>query len=347
MNTIKKYISLTLVIGAIMVSGFAAHANESMFGSETLRLGATGPYVINVQNALNAKLGLHIVADGKYGRKTVLAVQTLQRMNHLRADGSVGVHTRQLFDENITPIVPGSPITTAAPQQCTQIPIVSLSSGTTTTVQGFPAVQVISPLAGAVFHVGDTVTVQWKNCHVYNGFVSISIVASNGLTSLIASNIDISKESFQIVIPASVISSTQSNYTFLLATDSYTNSSANHISSGSVTILPQQTPSVPIINSIDQVSGSIGTMITLTGSGFSSTDTVLFGTGPVSGSVVSRDGSHISFKVPAGVGADCNPDQACPMYLQVVTLGNYSISVRNTNGISNSVVFAVTGTNQY
>ncbi len=59
----------------------------------TLRLGSTGPAVVELQNRLNRYMNAGLVADGAFGPKTSRAVQTYQRDKNLDADGVVGAKT--------------------------------------------------------------------------------------------------------------------------------------------------------------------------------------------------------------------------------------------------------------
>ena len=99
----------------------------------------------------------------------------------------------------------------------------------------------------------------------------------------------------------------------------------------------------PTLNSLTPTSGKIGDSVIIHGSGFLSTNTILFGGGPVQKSTVNAAANTISFTVPSSVGADCKPNMACPMYERLITPGVYSVSVRNTNGTSSSLPFLVTG----
>jgi len=100
--------------------------------------------------------------------------------------------------------------------------------------------------------------------------------------------------------------------------------------------------SSPSISYIAPISGKVGSTVSVYGSGFLPTNTVLFDGGPVN-DVAAESSSVLTFTVPSSVGADCKPDQACPMYERLISNGTNTISVRNANGTSNSVNFTVTG----
>ncbi|MEI6057464.1 MAG: hypothetical protein WCQ60_00650 [bacterium] len=98
-----------------------------------------------------------------------------------------------------------------------------------------------------------------------------------------------------------------------------------------------------VISSITPLSGLVGSTVNIYGSGFLSTNTVLFGGGPIQDAVVSNNGTKLTFVVPSAVGADCKQGMACPMYARLITAGPYLITIRNTRGTSNAVTYTVTG----
>jgi|SRR5271168_1701267 len=97
----------------------------------------------------------------------------------------------------------------------------------------------------------------------------------------------------------------------------------------------------PDISYLNKISGPVGTLITVTGSGFLDTNTVLFGGGPID-NVMSSNATTLSFMVPTSVGPDCKEGMACPLFERLITPGASSISVRNTDGTSNTLPFTVT-----
>ncbi|MFA6301063.1 MAG: peptidoglycan-binding protein [Candidatus Paceibacterota bacterium] len=91
---------------------------------------------------------------------------------------------------------------------------------------------------------------------------------------------------------------------------------------------------LPSISSLSPNSGSVGTQVTITGSNFTPTGTVVhFGYGIMSRSIPSSaDGTTVTFTVPSFSDVTGLPIQP----------GIYSVSVDTTNGFSNSVNFTVT-----
>lgn len=110
------------------------------------------------------------------------------------------------------------------------------------------------------------------------------------------------------------------------------------------------------ISYLSPVSGSVGTVVTIYGTGFTSDSTVHFGSGVVANPIISNiigiactnnPNCHsgvtqsITFTVPSYIAPYCAANMACPMYVQMVTPGSYSVSVVNINGTSNGVTFQV------
>ena len=98
---------------------------------------------------------------------------------------------------------------------------------------------------------------------------------------------------------------------------------------------------VPTITSLQPTESQVGSIVTVNGTGFLSTNTVLFGGGPINNISSADSGTSLTFTVPNSVGADCQQGKACPMYERLITAGIYAITVRNTNGTSNSISFTV------
>ncbi len=92
----------------------------------------------------------------------------------------------------------------------------------------------------------------------------------------------------------------------------------------------------PYINYVNPTSGTVGSTVTIYGSGFSPTgNTVRFGGGVITG-LNSADGRTITFMVPSQLSGPSS---------QFVTVGTYNVSVSNFAGYtSNSVPFSVTST---
>ena len=67
----------------------------TLFGTQVLKKGSTGQYVVNLQYALNtADANPTLTTDGSFGPKTETAVKTFQYAHNLVVDGIVGDNTK-------------------------------------------------------------------------------------------------------------------------------------------------------------------------------------------------------------------------------------------------------------
>jgi hypothetical protein len=123
--------------------------------------------------------------------------------------------------------------------------------------------------------------------------------------------------------------------------------SGEPISPGTVFQAPPATttPSTTVITAtLTPKTGGVGTAVTIHGSGFASTGNMVTMNGLVNGSLdnlPSADGNTIKFTIPSNLGPNCNPDQACPQYLIVVTNNTYNIAVISNGVTQNIGVFIV------
>jgi peptidoglycan hydrolase-like protein with peptidoglycan-binding domain len=110
-----------------------------------------------------------------------------------------------------------------------------------------------------------------------------------------------------------------------------------------IVVPPPSSPitNAPVISAISPSSGSAGTTVTITGSGFMPSDIVHFSIGGLN--ATSTNGTSISFVVPTSIGPYCKPDQACALYMELLNAGTYPVSVENANGTSNVVSFTIIG----
>lgn len=103
------------------------------------------------------------------------------------------------------------------------------------------------------------------------------------------------------------------------------------------------TTRAPSISSLTPTSGSAGTVVTITGSGFTDNNIVHFAIGGIANIASTNNGTALTFTIPEYIGPYCKPMQACPMYAMLITAGTYQVSVENANGTSATVPFTVTG----
>ena len=140
-----------------------------------------------------------------------------------------------------------------------------------------------------------------------------------------------------------------------------TRAAIQSIGCGSTT--PPVTTTAPVtLYSITPASGDSNTSVSITGFGFTNSNTVLFNGNvaarnlPISSSIAiactTNPSCHgginqtINFSVPTSLSPNCPPNAMCAMFMQLVTPGQYTVTVENSNGtISNPVTFTVTGTN--
>ena len=96
---------------------------------------------------------------------------------------------------------------------------------------------------------------------------------------------------------------------------------------------------VPSISYLSPASGYVGTQVTIYGSSFAPSDTILFGNGSIQNA--ASNGSSLTFTVPSYLSPYCAAGVACPQYAQQVTSGTYNVSVMDQYGTSNSLSFRV------
>ena len=117
----------------------------------------------------------------------------------------------------------------------------------------------------------------------------------------------------------------------------------NQVQSNSVqvTVLARNVP-VPAITSLSAQSAKIGDTITITGTGFTPTgNIVVIGNGVVSNSGFTSSNNTITFTVPSFLTVYCPGNQMCPGAVSAFISGQYSLAVRNANGLSSNVNFTL------
>ena len=118
-------------------------------------------------------------------------------------------------------------------------------------------------------------------------------------------------------------------------TATFTSSSLSKSFSSSVSAAPH-------ITSISPTSSKVGTTITITGSGFTGTNSIYLNGSPVD-TLNSSGGSTptwISFVIPTNLPSCPSWDRICTPG-PALTSGTYTVSVQNTNGTSNAVSLGV------
>ncbi len=100
-----------------------------------------------------------------------------------------------------------------------------------------------------------------------------------------------------------------------------------------------------VLDSVSPTSGSVGSVVTLRGAGFTGDNTIL-----LSGNVGVRNvhltsftngHQNLVFTIPSSISPNCKPGEMCPMYVRLVLPGIYSVAVENSNGTSNALSFKI------
>jgi peptidoglycan hydrolase-like protein with peptidoglycan-binding domain len=139
-----------------------------------------------------------------------------------------------------------------------------------------------------------------------------------------------------------------------------TRAAISQISCGT-SVTPPSSNNTLSVYSVSPTSGVVGSTVTITGSGFTSSNTVLMdgnvaaqnvgvsssyaipvACSPLASSCSGGARQTLTFTVPSALAPYCAPGMACPQYMRLTTPGTYSISVLNSNGTSNTVTFTVT-----
>jgi hypothetical protein len=104
---------------------------------------------------------------------------------------------------------------------------------------------------------------------------------------------------------------------------------------------PTPTSSVSLYNE-SPTTGAVGTTVSITGFGFTSSNTILMDGNVAVSNVPISSSQTLTFTIPSALAPYCAPGTACPMYMRLLTPGQYNITVLNSNGTSNALSFMVT-----
>ena len=325
----------------------ASQSGQCAYFTHDLFSGATDASTNGQVSTLQQLLGVSPVS-GYFGPLTEQAVEQWQSSHgvvatgtpHTTGFGFVGPRTRQLLGctGTTTPVVIPSIISTTT----SSTPTASLTASSATIASGQSTTLSWSSTnttycIGTGFSTGGSGPVYPAiDTSIYNGTNSSGYVYS-GLGSITGSV---------------VVSPTQTTtYTLMCGNGS------KHTAVASVTVSVTTTPNplAPVITSISTTTtlvtplvaqGPVGTSVTITGTGFTSTgNTIHFGPGAIQ-NVSSTNGTTLTFTVPSTLTGGCSAGSgmACAMYIATISPGTYSVSVTNANGTSNTVTYVVTGT---
>jgi peptidoglycan hydrolase-like protein with peptidoglycan-binding domain len=286
--------------------------------------------VSELQNFLRSQQYFNVYASGFFGPLTLRATELFQAAHGVPSTGFVG------------------PLTRAA--------IGSLSCGTTPPPSSGLYIQSLSPSAGAV---GTSVTVSGS------GFTSDNtILFGSGALVHVASN-DGSTLTFTVpgalnplcYYSGCMLPSQETMPGTYNVSIQNSNGTTNTVS---FTVTSSQPSATPVtIYHISPTSGAVGSTLSITGFGFTASNIVHFGGGAITGVPIASSiaiacttspschggiNQTLTITVPSSIGPYCPPGSMCPMYMQLITPGTYTIYVQNDNGTSNSFSFTVTGT---
>ena len=178
-------------------------------------------------------------------------------------------------------------------------------------------VSVSSLYSPEVWEMGSEHTINWTSLAVNN--VNVKLYQNGVEFQTLATNIT-NYGTYTITVPNTV---TVGNHYAIRVIDSLTGTYGQTVS---YFMLPS--PIAPVIQSIDPIAGSVGTIVTVTGTGFTTdtANTISFGTGSsfFSEYKISTDGRTLSYIIPS------------------VLPGTYLIYVGNRNGQSQAMYFRVT-----
>jgi hypothetical protein len=291
----------------------------------------TGGDVKKLQDFLSSDGNLQTSSRGFFGILTRQAVIQFQSSQGIFTTGYVGMLTRAAIER--------------------------LSCGTTPPTSSL-YIRSLSPNAGAI---GSTVTIYGS------GFTSDNTILFGGGALVHVRSYDGSSISFNVPgslnprcyysQPACLIASQQTLPGSYNVSIENSNGASNAIS---FTVTSEQPKSNVTIYSISPNSGPVGTTISITGFGFTNSNTVHIGGGaigtvPIASSIAiactTNPACHgginqtLTVTIPSSIGPYCASGMMCPMYMQLLTPGTYTIYVQNDNGSSNAVSFTVTGSN--
>ncbi|MCE9541632.1 peptidoglycan-binding protein [Candidatus Kaiserbacteria bacterium] len=107
------------------------------------------------------------------------------------------------------------------------------------------------------------------------------------------------------------------------------------------------TTGTPVMSSVSPSSGSVGTRLVIQGKGFTSDNTVHFGSGGKSHVASIEAGTLIYYTIPSSVGPCDVTDstQLCAQYQQLITPGSYTLYVSNANGSTEKRTITVASPN--
>ena len=309
--------------------------------------GTSSPDVLTLQNFLNNGGYMSYAPTGYYGSITSAAVMRFQSAYGISTTGYVGPLTRA------------------------QISLVSCNgtpTGNNITIYN------VSPVAAPI---GSVVTLTGFGFTQYNNTVNIAGGQIGGLSSsggiAIACTTSPScvpgiHQSLSFTIPSYIGPYCASGYQCAMypsrqlvpSTYPLTVTNANGTSNTVNLIVTGGTTGTVSISNLSPNSASVGTMVTITGTGLTGDNTIYFANGAIQHVAANQPVYYASgivcngypnctvpqqtmnFTIPSSVAPYCAPGMMCAQYMQLITPGTYPLYVVNANGTSNTMYLTVT-----
>lgn len=353
----NKLIASALVVVALFGASIAS-AQTCVSITSDLSVGSRGSQVTNLQNFLvsqNYPGGGSWMVTGYYGQATAAAVRNFQQTRGLPTTGVVDAATRAAINSASCGYL-------SAPATVVSNPF-TYNYSYSSTLNTYPYVYSypyptgtlsITSMSQNTGVPGDTVTLYGTgfdpiNNIVYFGTQAVSGVSSNGTSiTFVVPSLYSYAQNQNVELYVSNSRGTSNRMTFTLypygtyypynqfnqypcSTYAYGGSYGCGCAFGGYGC--GTTSGIPVASYLSPTSGTVGTWITVFGSGFSTTgNSVHFGNGIIS-NLNSPDGRSVSFVVPA---------QLTGFGSQAVVAGTYNISVTNSAGLSsNTLPFTV------
>jgi peptidoglycan hydrolase-like protein with peptidoglycan-binding domain len=302
------------------------------------------------------------IGHGIFGHYTEAAVKLFQQNNGIAPTGTVGPITRA----KIAALTCGSASAQSSSSAATgSTTPASAESVVSTSTPVSPAqssnaqsIQLLSPNGGESIAIGKAYTITWTSSNIGNTPVSLYLetkgqsgdvevykpIATDLQGAQYVWNVDnsITPDTYLIKIVTDPTGATppvedESDAVFSIIPAVTQVETSGGGGGGSSTGPSAGTPAILALN---PSSGPVGTVVTVSGSGFSPSDTVNFSWGVIN--TTSSDGATLTFTVPSSIAPQCDPTQGCPAIIQDVSPGSYQVSVTAASGVSNTVSFNVT-----
>jgi peptidoglycan hydrolase-like protein with peptidoglycan-binding domain len=307
---------------AVSANASASASSKCIVINNNLYLGASdrfisGSNVARLQAFLIARGYLHTNATGFYGPQTFSAIKRFQKDNGILSIGLAGpitrAHIQKVSCDTITPPVTGAPVINGIDSPS----ILSVNQTGTWTVRA-------SDTTGG----GLSYSVVWGDEYQY----AQTSAAAQSNTNFVQS------ATFTHVYAQAGV------YTPRFYVRGSNGLTAEVSASVQVSNQTQSPTQSPIIASISPTSGTYGTVLTVTGSGFTRYNNSINYAGRSAAvvGVESANGTTLQFTVPA---TPCTAGMYCAQV--VMEPGTYAVSVTNQNSVtSNIVYFALTSGGQ-